>query len=272
MRDANAVAAAVRGCDAVCHAAALVSLWRRDRREFDEVNVGGLQHVLEAARAAGVTRVVCTSSFLALPPSGGRTPGRWNDYQRTKVAADDLVSRAVTDGAPVIRMYPGVLYGPGAATEGNLVGGMIADHLRGHLPGIVGARCLWSCAWVEEVAAAHVAAIERGTPGARYVLGGENAPQMRIFEVVRDLTGRPLPRRIPAALASVAGVVEELRASLTGRPPRLTVGTVEILTRDWSMDSSVAQRDLGYRIPRLDEGLARVVRDVQAADAGGPVA
>jgi NAD+-dependent farnesol dehydrogenase len=267
VRDIATVAAALRGCDAVCHAAALVSLWRRDRHEFDAVNVGGLQNVLAAARTARVARVVCTSSFLALPPAGAHVPGRWNDYQRTKVLADEAAARAEADGVPVIRMYPGVIYGPGAATGGNLVGGMVADHLHGRLPGVVGGGCLWSYAWVDDVAAAHVAAAERGTPGARYIVGGENAPQMRIFEVVRALTGRPLPRRIPAALASLAGLVEELRAAVTGRPPLLTPGTVEILTRDWAMDSSLAVRELGYRIPPLEGGLACVVRDVQAACA-----
>ncbi len=265
VRDAAAVSRAAAGCDGICHTAALVSVWLKRRDDFDEVNVHGLQHVLDAAREHGITRLVYTSSFLALPPAGAAVPGRWNDYQRTKVAADRLASRAVIEGAPLIRTYPGVIYGPGVMTEGNLVGRMVADHLAGRLPGVVGADCVWSYAWVEDVAAGHVAAMERGQPGARYQLGGENAPQMRLFEIVRELTGRRLPRRLPAPLATFVGAVEELRASMTGRPPLLTAGTVEILTRDWPLDSGQAVQELGYRVTPLRDGIVRVVQQVQAA-------
>jgi NAD+-dependent farnesol dehydrogenase len=259
VRDAATLARAADGCDALCHSAALVNVWRKRREDFDDVNVGGLRHALDAARAAGIGRLVCTSSFLALPPSGAATPGRWNDYQRTKVLADLLASRAVADGAPLIRVYPGVIYGPGVLTAGNLIGRMVSDHLRGRLPGIVGADRVWSYAWVEDVARGHVAALERGRPGGRYRLGGENCRQMRVFELVRHLTGRPLPRRLPTWLAAGVGAIEEFRAGVTGRPPLLTAGTVKILTRDWTMDSSLAVDELGYSILPLEEGIARLV-------------
>jgi farnesol dehydrogenase len=265
VRDANALRAAITGCDGVCHSAALVSVWRRRASEFDEVNVGGLQAVLSAARRAGTARIAYTSSFVALPPAGASEPGTWNDYQRTKALAAVEAERAVQEGLPVIRLYPGVLFGPGAMTDGNLVGRMVADHLADRLPGIVGARRTWSFAWVEQVAAAHVAALERGRAGERYFLGGENRPQMAVFEALRALTGRPLPRRIPMALAVAVGQIEEWRAALTGRAPRLTVGTVEILGRDWPLDSSLAVRDLDYRIVPIVEGVRRLVEEI-----GGP--
>ena len=268
VRDASALARAALGCDALCHSAALVSVWRKRQADFDDVNVGGLRNALEAARAAGIGRVVYTSSFLALPPSGASAPGRWNDYQRTKVLADELASRAVADGAPVVRVHPGVIYGPGPLTDGNLIGTMVSDHLRGKLPGIVGADCVWSFAWVDDVARAHVAALERGRPGERYRLGGENYPQMRVFELVRDLTGHALPRRLPVWLAVAVGAIEEFRAGLTGRPPLLTAGTVKILTQDWTMDSSLAVNELGYSITRLEDGIARVVALAVGADDG----
>jgi farnesol dehydrogenase len=266
VRDAAALARAADGCDALCHSAALVSVWRKRREDFDDVNVGGLQNALDAARAAGIRRVVYTSSFLALPPSGASTPGRWNDYQRTKVQADGLAARAVADGAPLIRVYPGVIYGPGPLTAGNAIGTMVSDHLRGRLPGIVGAGRTWSYAWVADVARGHVAALERGRPGGRYRLGGENHPQMRVFELVRDLTGRALPRRLPAWLARSVGAFEELKANVTGRPPLLTVGTVKVLTKDWAMDSRLAVDELGYSITPLEDGIARVVAQATGTD------
>lgn len=266
VRDPAAVARAMAGCDAVCHSAALVGVWRRRAADFDDVNVGGLRTVLETARAARVSRLVYTSSFMALPPAGATVPGEWNDYQRTKVAADRVAGDAAAAGAPIVRVYPGVIYGPGARTGGNLVGSMVADHLQGKLAGVVGADCVWSYAYVDEVARGHVAAAERGRPGARYLLGGENAPQMRVYEIVRELTGRPLPRRLPAWLARAVGAAGGIGAKLTGRQPPLTAGTVSILTRDWPMDSSLAVTEIGYRIEPLRDGVARVVEQLR----GGP--
>jgi farnesol dehydrogenase len=267
VRDAGALAAAARGCDGVCHTAALVSLWRRRPAEFDEVNVGGLQNVLAVARSAGIPRIVYTSSFLALPPTGSAQPGCWNDYQRTKVAADRVAANAVAEGAPLVRLYPGVIYGPGILTEGNLVGRMVSDHLGGRLPGVIGAGCRWSYAFVDDVAAAHVAALERGRIGARYLLSGEIATQMAVFEIVRELTGRDLPRRVPAWLAVALGAFEELRAAATGHPPLLTVGTVEILTREWAFDSDLASEELGFGITPLREGVARIVEQLRGPSA-----
>src|SRR5438477_313723 len=78
-----------------------------------------------------------------------------NDYQRTKVAADRLANAAVAAGAPLVRVYPGVVYGPGSLTEGNLVGRLIDDHLRSRLPGLIGPEHRWSYSFVDDVAAGH---------------------------------------------------------------------------------------------------------------------
>jgi dihydroflavonol-4-reductase len=82
-------------------------------------------------------------------------------------------------------------------------------------------------AYIDDVAEAHVRAITNGRVGQTYPLGGENAPQMRVFEIVRELTRRPLPRRIPYAVALAGALVEEARARVTGRMPLLPRGVVE---------------------------------------------
>jgi farnesol dehydrogenase len=259
VRDPAALARAAVGCDAIAHAAALVSLWRRRPAEFDDVNVGGLRNVLAVASTLRVSRVLYTSSFLALPPEGRAAPLMANDYQRTKVLADRVADQAVERGAPLIRVYPGVVYGPGAATEGNLVGRLIADHLRRRLPGLVGPERQWSYAYVDDVAAGHRAALERGLPGARYMLGGENAPQARVFELVRALTGRAMPARVPFPIATALGAAEELRVRLFRGAPLLTRGAVEIFRHDWPLDSTSSMRDLGYAITPLTDGVRRTV-------------
>jgi farnesol dehydrogenase len=262
IRDRSAVERAVATAEAVCHTAALVSLWRPDAREFDAVNIGGLEHVLAACRAHGTRRILSTSSFLALPPAGGSTPISANDYQRTKVRALAVARSAAAAGLPIVTLFPGVVYGPGPVTEGNLVGRLIRDHLHGRLPGIVGGDRAWSYAWADDVADAHVAALTGAPGGSEYILGGVNAPQMQAFEIVRAVTGTPLPRRLPFVLASAAGMLEEMRARLTGRPPLVTRGAVEIFRHDWSLDSRRSVEELGLRVTPLENGVREVLREI----------
>jgi farnesol dehydrogenase len=262
IRDRAAVMAAARGCDGVCHAAALVSIWRPDPRDFDAVNVDGLRHVLAAARERGVSRIVYTSSFLALPPAGASAPIQANDYQRTKVRARREALDAADRGQPVVCLYPGVLYGPGVRTEGNLVGRLLADRCAGRLPGVIGPERTWSFSFVNDVAAGHVAALTRPRVDREYALGGENAPQRRIFELLRDRTGLRPPIRIPYALASAIGVAEQWRARLTGHVPLVTPGTVRIFRYDWPIDSGAARADLGFPVTPLAEGFRTLLPEL----------
>lgn len=259
VRDRAAIDNAADGVDAICHAAALVSIWRRRRQDFDDVNVGGLENAIAVCRARGLSRLVYTSSFLALPPAGQEEPIEANDYQRTKVAGLRVARAAAGIGTPIVTLAPGVIYGPGSSTEGNLVGRLVHDHLRQRLPGVIGAERQWSFAHVDDVAAAHVAALTRGDVGHEYVLGGENAPQMRMFEVLRELRGTPLPRRIPYGMATALGGLDEGLAWLTGRTPLLTRGTVEIFRHDWPLESGRAMASLGYTITPLERGLPTVL-------------
>ena len=264
IRDPETVKLAAHGVDAICHTAALVSLWRPRPADFDDVNVRGVETVLAIARDLAIPRIVYTSSFLARPPADRDAPLRANDYQRTKVEALAAVRRRVEAGAPVTSLFPGVVYGPGLDSEGNLVGRLLRDHLRGTLPGIVGADRIWSFAYVEDVAAAHAEAIERGRAGAEYEVGGENVPQMRAFEIAKRLSGRPLPRRIPYAAAALVGAIEEGRARLTRRMPLVTRGAVEIFRHDWPVNSARSVDELNYRITPLEHGIRALVSPLLA--------
>ena len=259
IRDRDAIARAARGADAIVHLAALVSVWRPRAQDFDDVNVAGLRHVLDVCRAERIGRLIYTSSFLALPPAGRREPLRANDYQRTKVDARAVARRAADEGAPIVMLYPGVIYGPGAATEGNLVGRLVWDHIAGRLPGVIGGDRVWSFSYIDDVVTAHSEALRRARAGAELVIGGDNAPQIRLFEILRQRLGLALPRRIPSGLAYAAGAVEELRARLTGRPPLLTRGVVTIFDHDWPLDGVAAADGLGYRVTPLAEGMQAIL-------------
>jgi len=259
VRDRESIRRAAIGADAICHSAAMVSIWSRQPELFDQINVAGTEAVLDVARSLNTPRVVYTSSFLALPPAGARRAIEANDYQRTKVRAREIARAAAQRGAPLTLMYPGVIYGPGAATEADLVGGMLRDHFAGRLPGLIGGERIWSFAFVDDVAEAHVTAIERGTPGAEYMLGGENLPQMRIFEIARELKGTKLPARLPFPIARLAAWLEETRARRSRYTPRLTRGVLEILRHDWPLDSTRSIQELSYRITPLEQGLKTVI-------------
>jgi farnesol dehydrogenase len=260
IRDTRAVTTAAEGMDAIIHTAALVAVWRRDASEFDAVNVGGLQSVLAAARANRIPRVVYTSSFLALPPAGQSRPLTANHYQRTKVAARDVARRAAADGLPVVTLYPGVVYGPGPATEGNLVARLMQDQLHRRLPGVIGPEHTWSFSYVDDVAAAHVAAAAHPNPAREYAVGGVNAPQGSIYAFVHQRRGSAVPPRLPYMIATAGAVACEAWTAATGRSPLLTRGVVDIFRHDWPLDSSAAVRDLGLCVTPLTDGLERTLQ------------
>lgn len=257
--DAETLARAARDVDAICHSAALVSIWERDASRFDAVNVGGLRHAMAAARAAGHDRFVYTSSFLGLPPQRRDAPLQANDYQRSKAAAAAVAEEAARGGFPITRLYPGVIYGPGDDRESNLVGRLIRDQRTARLPVAVGLDRVWSFAWIDDVAAAHVAALERGGAAA-FVLGGDNQPVRRLHEIVRARTGAPMPIALPSWAARAIGTAELARARLTGRAPLITPATVAIFEHDWGLDSSAAVAELGYRVRPLAAGLAEMMK------------
>jgi len=140
---------------------------------------------------------------------------------------------------------------------------LISDHLDGRLPGIIGGDRLWSYAFVDDVARAHVAALTHPAPQRDYIVGGINAPQRAVFEYLASVRGIARPRNIPYVLAMAAALAEEARAALTGRPPLLTRGVVEIFRHDWSLTSDSAASDLGLTTTPLADGFERTLRSLR---------
>ena len=264
---------AMTGCDAVVHAAALVKILA-PKGQFDRINVGGLSNVLAAAESEAVgaiERVLYVSSFIALGPTDGRVldesaPPRdrvWiNDYERTKTLSDRKARKAIADGAPLTVIYPGVIYGPGEMTEGNIVVRHILDLVHGRLPALLGKpERRWNYVHVDDVAKGAVAALENNPPGGRYVLGGENVTQAEFYALVGKLTGAKIPTlRMPDGLAKAAGALQKSWAKLRDNTPQLTPDLVEIYKHDWAYSSATAERELGYQHRTLAEGLAGTVQ------------
>jgi farnesol dehydrogenase len=273
--DLGSLERGMEGCGAVFHAAALVKRWTRDPREFDRVNIEGLGNVLRAAARAGVRKILYTSSFIALGPTDGtigdedhdpRPRMLHNDYERTKWAADRFARVKAREGEPLVVLYPGVIYGEGRLTDGNIIAQAVKKHLEGTLPGTIGPGDRRQCfTYVKDAAEGHLLAFQKAEFGSRYILGGENRTVRELFDLVEKASGKPAPKRkIPYAVASLVGRAQRYRAYLTGRAPELTDEEVKIYRREWAYSSDRAIRDLGYRITPLEEGVWRMVAWLQA--------
>jgi len=269
LRDLSAVRNALRGARTVIHTAALVKMWVRDRRHFWRVNVEGLQNLLRIASDSGVERVIYTSSFIALGPSSDVNAGEGlrhrgpysNEYEETKAQALAWLRDEGFRQFPVVALFPGVMYGPGPKTEGNLVGGMIDQYLAGRFPGVLGSgEQRWSFSFNADVVTAHLAALEKGKVGEEYALGGDNRSLNDFFQLLGDISGvrRPV-RHLPFAAGKMVGAIEVVRARLLGHRPQLTPGVVEIFKHDWVYSSAKAVRELGYRVTPLEEGLRKTI-------------
>jgi len=272
--DSAAFRKAALGAEVIVHCAALVRTWVRDRREFDRTNLDGLKHALEASRESGA-RLLNASSFLALGPTDGqvldedapRSVLRFhNDYQRTKWLADQLARHAASEGRPIVRLYPGIVYGPGALTQGNLIVRLLLQHARGELPGILGRGDRRMCfAYASDVAAGFVAAMDRAPAGSGYILGGENRTTLELFEAFHSASGVAPPRRsIPFWLASALGRYQRWRAEITGIEPGITDQIVEIYRHEWAYSSTRAQTEIGYRVTPFEEGIRETTRWLEA--------
>jgi NAD+-dependent farnesol dehydrogenase len=265
LRDKDAVAGAMRGVRQVIHSAALVKMWVRDPQDFWRVNIDGLKSLLQAADRARVERVVYTSSFIAAGPSSDPNAGEGlknrgpysNEYEETKARALDWLRAEGFARFPVVALLPGVIYGPGPLTEGNLVGGMIHQYLKGKFPGLLGSgEQRWSFAFNAEVVQAHLAALEKGRAGEEYFLGGDNRSLNDLFSVIGRLTGVTFRvRHLSFGIGKAFGALEVARARLFNHQPQLTPGVVEIFKHDWVYSSVKASRELAYRVIPLEEGL-----------------
>lgn len=269
LSDVRRLTEQMTGCSAVFHTAALVATWRKDEQEYYKVNLEGFRNVLEASEKAGVDRLIYTSTFFALGPHA--PPGAVEDsglddikrhpYQHSKLLARKEARRVLTQGRRMVILYPGVIYGPGRRTEGNIVVRLISDFLAGKVPGLLGdGRQTWSYAFVEDVARGHLLALRQSAGSGEYVLGGENVSFGEFFGLLGKLVGKPAPRlKIPPAVGTIMGALEVAWAHVSGRMPRMTPSTVSMMSESWACDSTKAYRQLGYTCRPLQEGLIRTL-------------
>jgi dihydroflavonol-4-reductase len=268
LADRASLESALVGCDALFHVAADYRLWAPDAREMYRTNVDGTRSILEAARAAGVRRIVHTSSVatVGLPADGSQgeegTPVTLADmighYKRSKFLAEQLVRDWVQPGEQVVIVNPSTPVGPGDVKP-TPTGQIIVDAARGRTPAYVDTGL--NIAHVDDVAEGHRLALEHGKSGERYILGGEDLPLRDILRIIAELVGRRPPRvRLPHAAVLPVAYLAEGFARLTGGTTRITVDGVRMARKRMFFSSARAARELGYRSRPARAALADAVR------------
>ena len=264
LRDAAAVRAALSGARSVYHVAALYRFFSREPKLFYEVNVEGTRTVMNAARDEGVERVVYTSTVGTLGLDHDRPATEldypdithlFGSYKRSKYVAEHEVLRAAAEGLPVSLVMPTYPLGPGdrAPTPS---GRLIIDFLNGRVPGFV--DTVLNVVHVDDVAAAHLLARERGKVGRSYIAGGENYPMQRLLTELAELTGRRAPTlRVPRSVALTAAWASELvEGRLLRRTPHVPLEGARMSTTKMAFDDSRARTELDYRPRPAREAIA----------------
>ncbi|XP_050364818.1 uncharacterized protein LOC126783400 [Argentina anserina] len=270
--DFHSLLSAFSGCDVVFHAAALVEPWLPNPSDFLAVNVNGLKNVLRAIRETEtVKKVIYTSSFFALGPTDGDVadesqfhPEKFfcTEYEKSKAIADKIALQAAQqEGLPMVVLYPGVIYGPGKLTAGNVVALLIIERFSGRLPGYIGAgNDRFSFSHVDDVVDGHIGAMNKGGAGERYLLTGENASFKNVFDVAAVLTHTQRPKfNIPLWLIEVYGWGSILVSQVTGKLPLISPPTVYALRHQWAYSCEKAKQELDYSPRSLKEGLEEVL-------------
>ena len=254
--------------DGLFHVAGWYKLGQRDPSVGDRVNVEGTRNVLAAAQRNDVPRVVYTSTLAVnsdteeqVVDETYRFTGRHiSDYDRTKAEAHDIALEYAERGLPVVIVQPGLVYGPGDTAQ---TGVFIEQVVRGkRQPAPKGGGVCW--AHVEDVAAGHVLAMERGRKGESYMLAGPRAPLAEGLRKVADIAGTKGPRVLPARMVSASASMMAAIGKVLPVPPDLAAETMRAGLATYYGTPAKAERDLGWHARPLDEGLRQTVEHLRA--------
>jgi len=269
LRDGASLAGAMNGVRRVFHVAADYRLWARNPDEIYRSNVEGTRLLLDAAKRAGVERIVYTSTVatIAVSTHDGALPNEdtrgtleqmIGHYKRSKFLAELEAMKAADAGVPVVIVNPTAPVGPGD-WKPTPTGKIILDFLKGKMPAYVDTGL--NVVAVEDVAAGHMLSAEKGRIGERYILGGRNMTLKEILDALAKIAGRPAPRiKMPHAVALGAAYADLWFSRLARREPRIPVEGVKMSRHRMFVESDKAQRELGYAATPVEAALERSVR------------
>jgi dihydroflavonol-4-reductase len=253
VRDAAAVLDAVKGCDTVFHAAAIVSYWKRERPLMEAVNVGGTRNVVDACLKSGVRRLIHTSSVAAIGfPGHGMTADEntmfnWEPYdigyRNTKWAAEQEIARGVKLGLDAVMVNPSVVIGP---RDIHFHGGqLIRDIYHKRIFYYVNGGM--SVAYVKDVVRGHLLAADRGRTGERYILSGESLSHREIISTIAEIVGGIKPFfRMPSAAVTTVALIAEAAGNILDKKPWVTRELFAGSRFRYHFSCKKAEAELGY--------------------------
>ncbi len=266
LRDRPSLDRAAQGCRALFHIAADYRLWAKDPAELFRSNVGGTRNVLEAARAAGVERVVYTSTVgcIAMPQDRPGTEDMpvsadqmSGPYKQSKWEAEQVALEFARSGYPVVIVNPTAPIGD-HDWKPTPTGKIILDFLKKDMPAWIDTGL--NLVDVRDTAAGHLLALERGRPGERYILGCANLTLRQILGKLEVISGLRAPRwRMPWTVAYLAGVASSAWAEISGKTPRVPLDGVRMARKKMFVSHEKASRELGYTPSPVDGALERAV-------------
>jgi dihydroflavonol-4-reductase len=268
LRDPASLEKALAGCDTVFHVAADYRLWVRDPHQMYRANVEGTRALLDAARKNAVQRIVYTSSVATIGfTSNGHTadedsPVSLDDmighYKRSKFMAEQIALEAGRSGMHVVTVNPTTPVGE-QDVKPTPTGRIVLDFLKRKFPAYVETGL--NLVDVRDCARGHVAALEKGKSGERYILGGENLTLKQILDKLAAITGLSSPRvKLPYIFAFATGIIDEtINGRMLNKEPRATVDAVRMGKKVMFATSAKAERELGWKIVPVDDALRRAV-------------
>ena len=268
LRDSASLEKAMAGCEVVFHVAADYRLWLRDPAEMYRSNLEGTRAILEAAHRNNVRAVVYTSSVATMGfTSNGRpadedSPVSLADmighYKRSKFMAEQIALEAGRSGMRVVTVNPTTPVGE-QDIKPTPTGRIVVDFLKRKFPAYVETGL--NLVDVRECARGHIASLEKGKSGERYILGGEDLTLKQILDKLGAISGLPSPKvKLPYFVAYAAGAVDEtISGRLLGREPRATIETVRMGKKKMWASSAKAERELGWKTVPADDALRRAV-------------
>ncbi|MBL8021992.1 MAG: SDR family oxidoreductase [Leptospirales bacterium] len=271
--DAASLAAAVRGCQIVYHAAGFPEQWMKDPGIFTEVNVGGTRNMLEASRQAGVRRFVYTSTIDVFRAGPGE---RYDEteldpkpkgtyYERSKQEADQLAVDFLQKGMDIVFLHPSGLYGPGPSTSPGL-NLLIIDLKKGKIPMLLPGG--FPVVFSEDVARGHLLAANKAKAGDRFILSENYFDLADVARIVCDQLGiKKVPRVMPLWMGKTISIAGEALSSITGRPPLIPRGQLHFMQWRAIPVSTHAQQALGWKPLEFKEGIRQTIAYLQSTGA-----
>ncbi len=271
--DIEALKKGAEKTDGIFHLAALAKPWVKDKKLYNKVNVEATKIILEIAGDYNINKTVITSSAGTLGPSSGKPLDEkssrqidfLNEYESTKFMAEKIAKDFALQGLNVVIVNPSRVYGPGLLTKSNSTTIMIKNYIHGKWRIIPGSgKRIGNYVFIDDVIEGHIKAMEKGVPGAHYILGGENASYLKFFNTISSVSNKKYKLfKIPVWMLITFAGIQMFFARIVGRSPLLPPKWVKKYMFDWELNHQKAKNELDYKPHSLEKGIQKTLKWLQ---------